>query len=212
MTSTICKIISENFEAPARASHAAGVCLKRGRGTSKFLWRVHLVHSYQIVIGDYPIVNYNFELIRMRKYRWQDFLERAKTNPLAAAYLPLTDYPAAKRPWILAHSLRLIAAKVKNRLKRATLLSLAERSIRLNDNEKKEFKEIISSDPQFQEVGMLQSVEEMYQEKWEEIGFEKGIEQGTLNTIRSFLDSGVSWEVITKATGMTREDFEKMHA
>jgi len=73
---------------------------------------------------------------------------------------------------------------------------------------------------------MLQSVAEHYQEFGFEQGFEQGLEkgmeqgmeqgrvqgesQGTLKTIRAFLENGVDWDLITRATGMTREEFERL--
>ena len=65
---------------------------------------------------------------------------------------------------------------------------------------------------------MLKSVAEHYQEFAFDKGFDKGIEQGieqgeiqgTLKTIRAFLENGADWDLITRATGMTREEFERL--
>ena len=47
-------------------------------------------------------------------------------------------------------------------------------------------------------------------EGFEEIGFEKGLEEGKKGIIKNMLSNGFTKETIIKSTGITEEDFDKI--
>ena len=49
-------------------------------------------------------------------------------------------------------------------------------------------------------------------EGFEEIGFEKGLEEGKKGIIKNMLSNGFTKETIIKSTGITEEDFDKIIA
>jgi predicted transposase/invertase (TIGR01784 family) len=91
--------------------------------------------------------------------------------------------------------------------KRATLYSLIQESIKLDSEEEKQFRELVRTNPMYQEVKMLQSVKEVGIEEGMEIGVEKGIGigwDGALEaTAKRMLSSGsLTEEQIAQFTGL----------
>jgi len=140
-------------------------------------WRKPVKSKYSLSLLDYPIADFTCHLIKLKNYRAEEFEKKINENPLAAAYLPLTDYPKEERPEIKAKALNRIAS-VPEGTKRAVLVSLVEHSIRLTPDEETLFQDMVKNNPMYKEVKMLQSVEEAYEEIWMDRGMEKGIEKG----------------------------------
>jgi len=138
-------------------------------------WRVPVSDTFNLSLPGHPICEFTYHLIKLKKFKAEEFEKQIEKNPLAAAYLPLTDYPKKERPAIKAKAVQGIA-KTPPGPKQATLLALIEESIRLNREEEKRYNTLIQND--YREVRMLQSVEEVYMDKWMEKGMEKGVEKG----------------------------------
>ncbi|OQY51647.1 MAG: hypothetical protein B6245_24365, partial [Desulfobacteraceae bacterium 4572_88] len=115
--------------------------------------------------------------------------EQIGENPLAAAYLPLTDYPKKERPVIKARAMKGISG-IPEGQKRATLYSLIQESIRLDSNEERQFRELVRTNPIYKEVRMLQSVREVGIEEGIEIGIEKGVEIGIEKGVGEGIEKG----------------------
>jgi predicted transposase/invertase (TIGR01784 family) len=79
---------------------------------------------------------------------------------------------------IKAKAIRGVANTVSDSAKLATLISLIEISLHLDQEEENRFMDIINQDEIYKEVKMLQSVEEWGLEKGMEKGLEKGLEKG----------------------------------
>ncbi len=118
---------------------------------------------------------------KLKNYKSEEFEKKIDENPLAAAYLSLTDYPKKERPVIKAKAMKGIT-KVPAGKKQATLFSLIQESIKLDSEEEKQFRELVRDNPMYKEVKMLQSVKEVGIEEGIEIGMEKGMEKGQIQT------------------------------
>jgi len=157
-------------------------------------WRKPIKDTFRLSLLQYPISEFSYRLIKLKKYKAEEFEKRMEDNPLAAAYLPLTDYPKKERPAIKAKAMKGIS-KMPQGQRRATLFSLIQESAKLTGEEEKQFQEIVQSDPLYQEVKMLQSIEE--------VGYERGFEQGLKMTAKNLLESGkLTKEEIAGVTGM----------
>lgn len=137
-------------------------------------WRKPIENCYKLSLLNFPIVDYRYQLIKLKNFSSSEFEAKIPENPLAAAYLPLTKYKKSERPLIKAKAIQGVAKTAHNSVKQAVLMSLIETSIHLDNDEEKEFKEIITKNINYKEAKMLQSVEEL----GIEIGMEKGIEEG----------------------------------
>ena len=83
--------------------------------------------------------------------------------------------------------------------KRATLYSLIQESIKLDSEEEKQFRELVRTNPMYQEVKMLESVEEVGIEKGIEMGWDGALEA----TAKRMLSSGsLTEEQIAQFTGL----------
>ena len=173
-------------------------------------WKKPVPDRFQLSLLEHPIVEYHYQLIRLKGYTAGEFEEKGATNPLVWAYLPLTDYDRRDRPWMVARAMRGVADTVRDSGKQATLFSLIERSVPLNAEEKREFEEFIVRDERFREVRMLQSMEELGIEKGIEQGMARGEIRATLRMIRGLLENHAEWELITKATGITPQEYERL--
>ena len=73
--------------------------------------------------------------------------------------------------------------------KRATLFSLVRESLGLNQEEERQYQEILRGDPLWKEVKMLESIEDVgYERGWEE-GREE-LRESREKTVRNILGSG----------------------
>jgi hypothetical protein len=132
--------------------------------TDPHVWEKPAEKTYKISLFGIPVSEYAFNVIKLKDYRAEEFEKKAAENPLAAAYLPLTDYPPEERPVIKAKAMKGIA-KVEEGNRRAALYSLIEESIRLNRDERKRYRDLLQEDPVYKEEKMYESVEEIILEK-----------------------------------------------
>jgi hypothetical protein len=147
--------------------------------TDQARWEKPIKDSYKLKLLDYPINEYHYHLIKLKSYKSDDFEKIAEKNPLAFAYLPLTDYDKAKRPYIKAKAVNGILTNYPDGQKRATLISLVDESIQLNPDEQKTFDQVINEYPnKYQEVKMFQSLEEYLLYKGKTSGLEEGRKEG----------------------------------
>jgi len=137
--------------------------------TDPVRWRKPVSDKFTLSLPGYPICEFSYSLIKLKKFKAEEFESLIGENPLAAAYLPLTDYPKKKRPLIKARAMKGIA-KLPGGQKRATLFSLVRESIQLNREEEKQYQKMVRSDPLWKEVKMLESIED--------VGYERGWEEG----------------------------------
>jgi len=140
-------------------------------------WKKPVKEKFSLSLKRYPICKFSYRLIKLKHYKAEEFEKRIEENPLAAAYLPLTDYPKKERPAIKAKAIKGVG-RIAGGQRQATLFSLIQESIPLNGEEEKQFQELIRNDPVYKEVKMLQSVREVGIEEGIEIGIQKGMEKG----------------------------------
>lgn len=146
--------------------------------TDRAKWKIRVPEIFEMTLFGKAIATYGYNQIKLKDYRAEYFEKKIDENPLAAAYLPLTDYPADRRPEIKAKAVKGIAKNVEKGKKQATLFSLIDVSLALNPDEEKQYKDLIQNHPDYKEVKMLESIEQVGIEKGIERGIEKGIEQG----------------------------------
>jgi hypothetical protein len=175
--------------------------------TDPAVWREPVPDRLTMSVGGYPIVEFEYRLIKLKHHAAAEFEVRMADNPLASAYLPLTYYPPEDRPLIKAKAIRGVAKTVRDSARQATLISLIDISLPLNEIEAQRFDEIIQKDPTYQEVKMLQSIEEWGiekgMEKGIEKGMEKGMEKGREETAINLLKMGMlTYEQIAQATNL----------
>jgi hypothetical protein len=169
-------------------------------------WRKPVQDTHRIELFGYPVNEFTYRQIKLKHIPAEEFEKKAAENPLAAAYLPLTDYPKKDRPLIKAKAINGIAG-VEKGPKRSVLYSLIDHSLPLAPGEEKKFLEIIQENPMFQEAKMLQSIEEVGMEKGLEKGREEGMEKAAVNLLRS---QWLSKEQISEITGLDREKLEEL--
>jgi len=173
-------------------------------------WRKPVNDTHQIELFGHPVAEFKYRLIKLKNTPSGEFEKKAAENPLAAAYLPLTDYPKKDRPLIKAKAIKGIVGLGQGP-KRSALYSLIDHSLRLDPEEEKKFRSIIQENPMFQEAKMLQSIEEVGIEKGIDIGVEQGIEQGIEQTAVNLLRSQLlNKEQISEVTGLDRKKLEEL--
>ncbi|QTA86099.1 Uncharacterized protein dnm_021170 [Desulfonema magnum] len=87
--------------------------------------------------------------------------------------------------------------------KRATLFSLIQESLKLTGAEEKRFQKIVQTDPLYQEAKMLQSIEE--------VGYERGLEQGLKTTAKNLLKTGkLTKQEIAEVTGLKLSEVREL--
>jgi len=147
--------------------------------TDHAIWEKPVKDSYKLELLDYPINEYHYHLIKLKNYNAEDFEKLAQNNPLAYAYLPLTDYKSDARPYIKAKAVNGILSNYTDGQKRATLMSLIDESIQLDPDEQKVYNQTLTEySEQIQEVKMFQSLEEYLTYKGRTEGRKEGHKEG----------------------------------
>jgi len=182
--------------------------------TDSAKWRKPVKQTYKMSLFNYPVNEFNYQLIKLKHIPAEEFESKAAENPLAAAYLPLTDYDKTDRPLIKAKAIEGIA-RVEEGPKRSVLYSLIQQSLELNPEEEKAFRELIVNHPMFKETKMLQSIKEVGIEEGIDIGMEKGIEkgkkEGRKETARNLLLLNVlPEEQIAQVTSLSIEEVRQL--
>lgn len=134
--------------------------------------RKPLKKKFKISLFGDTVSEYNYHVINLKDFKASDFEKKTDENPLAAAYLPLTDYPRKDRPLIKAKAVRGIAKKLPPGKKQSTLYSLIQESLKLDKKEEKQYQKLIQANPVYKEAKMLESMKE--------VGREEGREEGVL--------------------------------
>ncbi len=166
--------------------------------TDPAIWRKSVEDVHRIELFGHPIAEFNYRLIKLKHIPAEELEKKAAENPLAAAYLPLTNYPEKDRPLIKAKAINGIAGLAQGP-ERSVLYSLIDHSLPLNSKEEKTFQSIIKENPMFREARMLQSIEE--------IGIEKGIERTAIKLLRS---QWLNKQQISEVTGLDREKLDEL--
>ncbi|MCP4353641.1 MAG: hypothetical protein GY795_49975 [Desulfobacterales bacterium] len=133
--------------------------------TDPHKWRKPVKKKFKISLFKHTVSEYNYHLIKLKDFKASEFEKKADENPLASAYLPLTDYPKKDRPVIKAKAVKGIAKKLPPGKKQSTLYSLIQESMKLNKYEEKQYRELIRTDPTYKEAKMLESIEEVGREQ-----------------------------------------------
>jgi len=77
--------------------------------TDPVKWKKPVKDTFSLSLPDYPVSQFTYRLIKLKNFRADEFEKQSDKNPLAAAYLPLTDYPKDERPLIKAKAIKGIA-------------------------------------------------------------------------------------------------------
>jgi len=187
-------------------------------------WKEPPESRFSLSFPGYSVCDFSYNLIKLKNYRAEEFEKKIGENPLAAAYLPLTDYSEKERPLIKAKAMKGIAELPPGQ-RQATLFSLIQENLPLNFEEEKEFQKLIKDNPMYQEVKMLQSIEEVGIERGIEVGIERGIEVGIEKGIekgkiqaseeiaKNLLRFGkLTIKEITEITGLDRKKIEQLRS
>jgi len=178
--------------------------------TDSAKWKKPVKDKFSLSLLEYPIAEFNYQMIKLKGIPAEEFEKKIPENPLAAAYLPLTYYPKKERPVIKAKALNGIV-NVSQGPKRSVLFSLIDHSLRLNTEEDKQFRELIQNNPMFKEVKMLQSIEEVGIEKGMDIGMDIGRKEAMEETAVQLLRSGwLKKEQIAEITKLDKAKLDEL--
>jgi len=166
--------------------------------TDQARWEKPVSDTFKLELLDFPINEYHYHLIKLKSYDSETFEALAQKNPLAYAYLPLTNYDKKDRPRIKAKAMNGILANFSNGQKQATLISLVDESIQLDSNELKTYNQLINENSkQLKEVKMFQSLEEYLLYKGKKEGKKEGKEEGKEEAQREILTRLIELEILS---------------
>jgi Skp family chaperone for outer membrane proteins len=128
-------------------------------------WRKPVSNTYKMELPDYPIVDFHYNIIKLKNYTPESLIQKAPSNPLVWAYLPLTDFPKEDRPIIKAKAESGVLKTGKTGRHKATLLSLIDQTLSLTKSENEQYLNLIEKQNDLKEVKMYESIEEWLLEK-----------------------------------------------
>lgn len=145
---------------------------------------------------------YKFHLQKTKNYDYEEYLDYQ--NPIVTAFLIRMNYGKKSRALVKAESMKRINKYYNlTELQTETLLHFIDRLLFLDEEEKREFKDIIKQE-EYEEVSkmMLTTLQEEILE--EKIKIEK------LEIAKKLLETGYPMENIPKVTGLSLEEVKKL--
>jgi len=175
--------------------------------TDEHVWRKPIETKYKMTLLDHEILEFNFNLIKVKDYTSEEFEKIAPENPLTWAYLPMTRYPNDQKTLIKAKALKGIAQTEQNEKKRSHLVRLVDTYLPLTKEEREQFIEFVKQQSTYKEVYMIETIKD--------VGIEQGIgigrEEGKDNLLANFIKAGMlTFEQIVKASGIGIEKIKKI--
>jgi len=166
-------------------------------------WRKPVSDSYSMKILNYTVVqNFSYQLIKLKQYDAEEFANVAPKNPLTWGYLPLTNFQKKNRPLIKAKAVNGILKTSINEKQKATLYSLIDTSLKLTNEEDRQYLDLIEQNNEYKEAKMYETIEEYLMEKAEKKGIEKGRQEGQSILLSQILKSGMmTVDQIVQITG-----------
>jgi hypothetical protein len=128
-------------------------------------WIKPVSNTYKMELPDYPIVDFHYNIIKLKDYSPETLIQIDPSNPLVWAYLPLTDFPKEDRPIIKAKAESGVLKTAKNDRQKATLLSLIDQTLSLTRSENEQYLKLIEKHNDLKEVNMHESIEEWLNKK-----------------------------------------------
>ena len=149
-------------------------------------------------------LTYEFQLQKTKNYNYEEYLDYP--NPIVTAFLIRMNYGKKSRALVKAESMKRIKKYYNlTETQTETLLHFIDRLLFLNEEETKEFKDIIKQE-EYEEVNkmMLTTLqEEIIQEK---------IKNREVEIVKNLLETGYPIENIPKVTGLSLEEVKKIEA
>lgn len=180
------------------------------------VWRKPVADHYEARFLDRVYVRFQYHLIKLKHYDYQDFL-RAE-NPLAYALMVKMGYDHRQRGRLKADFLRWILGTRIDPARQSILLEFVENYMRLSVVEQNKFDSIVEKEKQYKEVKeMITVYEQRGIEKGIAKGMEKGIERGMKRGVLKGLDaalqkmiqSGISEAKARQILGIERQRTRK---
>jgi len=128
-------------------------------------WQKTVANTYKMALPDYPIIDFHYNIVKLKNYTPEILIQKDPSNPLVWAYLPLTDFPKEDRPVIKAKAESGVLKTGKTGRHKATLLSLIDQTLSLTKAENEQYLNLIEKQNDLKEVKMYESVEEWLLEK-----------------------------------------------
>lgn len=148
-------------------------------------------------------LTYEFQLQKTKNYNYEEYLDYP--NPIVTAFLIRMNYGKKSRALVKAESMKRIKKYYNlTETQTETLLHFIDRLLFLDEEETKEFKDIIKQD-EYEEVNeMLTTLQE---ERLQEERKKRDVE-----IAEKSLQEGLSVEVIAKITGLSIEEIKTLES
>jgi flagellar biosynthesis/type III secretory pathway protein FliH len=146
--------------------------------TDQSVWRKPVKSQYTMSLLGQKILEFNYQIIKLKNYSAEEFAKDAPDNPLTWAYLPMTDYPKEDKTLIRAKALQGITRTEKNEKRQAHLVRMVDTYLPLTKKERTKYLSIVKQNDDYKEVKMIETLQDVFLEKGRDEGHKKGHKEG----------------------------------
>nr|WP_106779472.1 hypothetical protein [Lysinibacillus timonensis] len=151
----------------------------------------------------FRVLTFHFLTLNLRKLHWRDYI--ATDNPVAASLLSKMGYRNEEKIEVKKEFLRMLVRMNLDPARERYIYGFFEQYLTLSNEE----EEIL-----MQEVKKLDTTERInimeLPISYEERGIKKGKEEATYKIAKEMIKEGLALELITKVTGLERQDLERL--
>ena len=142
---------------------------------------------YRVEFPDKTVLEFRYTVIQLNQLNWRDFLRH--DNPVASALMAKMGFTPEERVEVKKECLRMIARLKLDPDKTKQLAKFVDTYLRLNAEEKMQFKAAIQKLPDEEQEATME-----YMTSWEEEGWHRGLEKGLEKGLQKGLEKGLDRE------------------
>ncbi|MGM8365269.1 Rpn family recombination-promoting nuclease/putative transposase [Virgibacillus sp. W0181] len=154
-------------------------------------------NTFNMTFPFFHVLRFNFLTLQLRQKNWRDFIK--SNNPVAAALLSKMGYTEKEKAQVKFEFLRMMSRMELNQAKMRFINGFFERYLSLNEKEEATVMEKVSKSPDMEKIMELPI---SYEEKGKEIGKKE--------VAASMLKEGFAIDDISKVTGLSHREIEKL--
>ena len=155
--------------------------------TDGSVWRKPVKSQYTMSLLGNKILEFNYQIVKLKNYKADQFEKEAPDNPLTWAYLPMTDYPKEDKALIKAKALKGIVQTEKNEKRQSHLVRLVDQYLPLTQQERTKYLSLVKQNNNYKEVSMIETLQDVFLEK----GIEKGVKKERKELLTKMINAGI---------------------
>ncbi|MCL0081436.1 Rpn family recombination-promoting nuclease/putative transposase [Peptococcaceae bacterium] len=164
--------------------------------------------NYQVAFSFMKVLDFKYLVLQLKKMSWRKYIN--SNNPVAAALINKMNYTEQEKVTVKMEFSRMLTRMQLDMARNTLLTAFMEKYLVLTDEQEEIFKQRVKEELTPQEVGKLEQITTSYHEEGRVEGKVEGAQTKALEVAKNLLAMGMDTEKIQQATGLSKEEVEKL--